>query len=183
MPKRSEVIVCLIIACTVAGLVASPILNARPAGDPIPRDAPNPANRIDTGLGASLILPEHWIVSGLSIHERKSDPKSYNTFTAFPQTAYDQRPDATLQVHRCLRDPDFEQLPVQTVYFGDGTAQQFVQVYETNSIPIVSSVNLFVEHNAQWYRITYVYNGTLTKCPPSVQAFLETISFEAFNGG
>ena len=182
-PKRSEVIAFLLIVCTLAGLLAWPILNARPSGDPIPQDAPNPSNRINTGLGASIILPEHWIVSEASLHERATNPETYNTFTSWPQTAFGQRPAATIHLHRCARDPDFDYLPVQSVYFGDGSAQQFVHVYETNSIPIVSCVNLFLEHNDRWYRITYVYNGTLTKCPPSVRTYLETIAFDAESGG
>ena len=174
----------LIILSSLAGLIAWPILNSRAAGDPLSGDSPRPSNRVDTGLGMSIVLPEHWIVSDASVRECQSNPESHNTFTAFPQTAYlGQRPGATLHVHRCAREPDFDYIPVQSVHFGDDTAQQFVHVYETNSIPIVSCVTLFLEHNARWWRVTYVYNGSLTKCPQSVQAYLETIVFDSEAGG
>lgn len=173
LPSRFEVLVVVSICSILGVFVMLPVLNARPAGDAIPREAPDPNDRIDTGIGVSIILPKNWVVS------EHSHSETDNTFSAWPQTAYGQRSSASIHLHRCLDEPDFDYLPVISVHFGEGTAKQFVHVYETNSIPVVSNVQTFLQSDQQWWRLTYVYHGTITKNPESVQAFLETIRFDS----
>jgi hypothetical protein len=161
-------LICGLLSCCLWPIVRD---SRGPAGDPIPRQPPDEANRVRLPGGFSIIVPPNWA------------SHTYQTFMMAPLSPgrYARRSKALVLISYLgrKRPPGLEGLRRTTFLAQEAYERMRVVRSWTFDDGAWSEYTLYFRHDEDWYEVKYGIAEERTSLPGMVRQYINTLHWDA----